>query len=167
MQWLQANPHRFHLLALGTMHALPTPVARRGQKFFKPEFFDYLKQEQAAGDATRDTLHWLQNVSAAPSTGAWRAGGWTNTEICTEIGGVFKAREQDRAPIPREHRLFSELVFSKSNTIGMQLAEGDDGGGSFDDIDDRTQETSSAVIDRDGPVDGGWLVGDDIEDFEP
>ena len=62
LQWLQANPHRFHLVTLGTLHALPTPVPRRSQKPYKPEFFAALQKEREAGDAVRDAHGWLRHV---------------------------------------------------------------------------------------------------------
>ena len=47
-QWHQANPHRFHLLTLGTLHALPSPVPRRAQKMYKPAFFEALRRGRDA-----------------------------------------------------------------------------------------------------------------------
>ncbi|PSR78076.1 hypothetical protein PHLCEN_2v7593 [Hermanssonia centrifuga] len=60
--WQQANPHRFHLLTLGTMHSLPTPVPRRNQKAYKPAFFDVLKRERESEDGIRDVHEWLRMV---------------------------------------------------------------------------------------------------------
>ncbi|KAJ6617530.1 Rad17 cell cycle checkpoint protein-domain-containing protein [Mycena sp. CBHHK59/15] len=57
--WYQANPHRFHLLTMGTLHSLPSPVVRRSQKVFKPEFFDFLNKEKDAWDAVRDVRGWI------------------------------------------------------------------------------------------------------------
>ena len=65
-QWYQANPHQFHLVALGKMHAFPSPVPRRNQKPFKPAFFETLKQQHEAEDGVRDVQLWLQRVSAPP-----------------------------------------------------------------------------------------------------
>jgi cell cycle checkpoint protein len=56
---MQANPHRFHLITMGTMHSLPSPVERRGQKQFKPAFFESLKKERGAIDALQDVQSWL------------------------------------------------------------------------------------------------------------
>ena len=67
-QWYQANPHQFHLVALGTMHALPSPVPRRNQKPFKPAFFETLKQQHEAEDGVWDVQLWLQRVSVPPRT---------------------------------------------------------------------------------------------------
>ena len=58
-QWYQANPHRFHLLTLGTLHSLPSPVPRRSQKVFKPEFFNSFQKEKDARDAVTITREWI------------------------------------------------------------------------------------------------------------
>lgn len=60
-QWHQANPHRFHLLTRGALHALPSPAPRRGQRTYKPVWFERLQQERAAADAVRDTQEWLHS----------------------------------------------------------------------------------------------------------
>lgn len=62
LQWYQANPHRFHVLALGTLHALPSPVPRRNQKPFKPAFFESLRREREAEDGVHDVQVWLREV---------------------------------------------------------------------------------------------------------
>jgi cell cycle checkpoint protein len=61
-QWYDANPHTFHMLALGTLHSLPSPVQRTGQLICKPEFFGALRREQAARDALERTSSWLSSV---------------------------------------------------------------------------------------------------------
>ena len=67
MQWHQAHPHRFHTLTLGTLHALPSPVARRGQTPYKPAlFFESLRRARAAEDALRDVQDWLVSVRLSP-----------------------------------------------------------------------------------------------------
>lgn len=71
VQWLQANPHRFHLVTLGTLHALPTPVPRRSQKPYKPEFFAALQKEREAGHAVRDAHSWLRHVSGLHGVPVW------------------------------------------------------------------------------------------------
>ena len=70
-QWYQANPHRFHLLTLGTLHSLPSPVTRRSQKIYKPAFFDHLQKEKDAWEGVRDVQEWVSTggdnvVSGAP-----------------------------------------------------------------------------------------------------
>ena len=101
-QWLQANPHRFHLVTLGTLHSLPTPVARRGQKSYKPEFFDALSRERDAADALRDVHGWLRRVSIAAAASFHHplhqskqdkgvSTGWTRKDIATELGAALSA----------------------------------------------------------------------------
>jgi cell cycle checkpoint protein len=98
LQWHQANPHQFHLLTLGTLHSLPSPVARRSQKFFKPEFFEVLKRERVGMDAVRDARRWLCNVGLGSGVdlgmGDGEVGGWSQVEIVIELGGVLKARDR-------------------------------------------------------------------------
>ncbi|KAF8218236.1 Rad17 cell cycle checkpoint protein-domain-containing protein [Mycena galopus ATCC 62051] len=162
--WYQANPHRFHLLTMGTLHSLPTPVPRRGQKLFKPEFFDYLAKEKDAWEAVRDVRGWIVEDAAANENEGWRLGGWSRAEVATGLGGVLKARDarhaQPQAPV--SHRLFSSLAFGFGDNRAQQLGEGDlpsdevevpedEGGrGGWSEIPD-VQE-------------GGWLESDDIED---
>ena len=59
---MNTNPTRFHLIALGTMHSLPSPVPRKGQRNYKPEFFDFLRKQREAEDGVSETLHWLRQV---------------------------------------------------------------------------------------------------------
>lgn len=68
-QWHQAHPHRFHTLALGTLHALPSPVQRRGQKPYKPVFFENLRREREAEDGLRDVQEWLMRVGRSSVSG--------------------------------------------------------------------------------------------------
>ena len=63
-QWYDANPHAFHILALGALHSLPSPVLRKGQLICKPEFFGALRREHVARDALERTSFWLSNVSS-------------------------------------------------------------------------------------------------------
>ncbi|KAE9384363.1 hypothetical protein BT96DRAFT_1008154 [Gymnopus androsaceus JB14] len=49
----------FHLLAIGTLRSLPTPVPRLNQKVYKPEFFDNLKKEKEAGRRAYGTSAWI------------------------------------------------------------------------------------------------------------
>ena len=58
-QWYQSNPHQFHLVTLGTMHSLPSPVQRRSQKVYKPEFFETLKKEKDGRDGVRLARDWI------------------------------------------------------------------------------------------------------------
>lgn len=70
LQWYQSNPHQFHLITLGTMHSLPSPVQRRSQKVYKPEFFDVLKKEKDARDGVRLARQWIidQDISQVSSS---------------------------------------------------------------------------------------------------
>lgn len=61
-QWQNPSPVDFHLLVLGTQHSLPTPVERRGQKTFKPDYFDVAAKERDAWDGVRDVRTWLAEV---------------------------------------------------------------------------------------------------------
>ena len=103
--WYQANPHQFHLVALGTLHALPTPVPRRGQKPFKPAFFESLRLQHSAEDATRDVQGWLQRVSLASCSatlcaydgfhmqiGTSPVWAWTQRDVALELGAVLRCR---------------------------------------------------------------------------
>ncbi|KAF9070729.1 Rad17 cell cycle checkpoint protein-domain-containing protein [Rhodocollybia butyracea] len=119
--WYQANPHRFHLLALGTLHSLPTPVLRQGQKVFKPDFFDNLDKEKEAWEGVKDVRSWIVDQG---SESGWNLGAWTPIAIATELGGVLRAQDRKRTSltstgsssvIPRSHRSFSSLKFDFEN----------------------------------------------------
>ncbi|KAJ6535996.1 Rad17 cell cycle checkpoint protein-domain-containing protein [Mycena vulgaris] len=150
--WYQANPHRFHLLTMGTLHALPTPVPRRSQKVFKPEFFDFLSKEKEAWDAVRDVRGWLSELDGDVR-------GWGRTAVAMELGGVIKTR----AHAPASHRLFSHLPFvSGAGSGGLrQVGEGDLPTSDVLDAPE-DEEARGGWEMREG---GGWLEGDDIEDF--
>lgn len=95
-KWYQANPHRFHLITRGVLHALPSPVTRRSQKTFKPEFFDVLKKEKDAMDGVRDVREWLVEKSEGSDM---NVGGWNRLDIALEMGGVLKARDRYKSSI--------------------------------------------------------------------
>ncbi|KAF7318936.1 hypothetical protein HMN09_00229400 [Mycena chlorophos] len=108
--WYQANPHQFHLLALGTLHSLPSPVPRRSQKSFKPQFFDFLAKEKDAWDAVREVRGWIMGVGASDREGTDPGrvlGRWSRSEVVTELGGVLKARDAGF------FALFAVLVYVK------------------------------------------------------
>ncbi|KAI0262615.1 Rad17 cell cycle checkpoint protein-domain-containing protein [Gloeopeniophorella convolvens] len=65
--WYDANPHAFHVQALGALHSLPTPVPRQGQRVYKPGFFDALRGEQSARDALEYSSRQLSSVSISSS----------------------------------------------------------------------------------------------------
>ncbi|KAJ3740153.1 Rad17 cell cycle checkpoint protein-domain-containing protein [Lentinula detonsa] len=151
--WYQVNPYRFHLLALGTLHSLPTPVPRLNQKVCKPEFFDNLNKEKEAWEGVRDVRSWIIdqvcelcfrplacNLSFFQgSDNGWNISAWTPTAIATELGGVLRARDVTSSSmpsttqkVPTGHRTFSRLRFaypkSDRKSIGGQpLNEGDNG----------------------------------------
>ncbi|KAG6865361.1 hypothetical protein C0991_003213 [Blastosporella zonata] len=158
--WYQANPHQFHLLTLGTIHSLPSPVARRSQKITKPLFFECLQREKNAWEGVRDARGW------ALGDGKSQAAGWSHSQVAVELGGVLKARDQTTTGSlprpPHSHKLFSSLKFSLGAPFGVVQSldekevdqsriDGDDGG-----LRPSLQDIETA---------GGWLDGDDIEDF--
>ncbi|EMD36255.1 hypothetical protein CERSUDRAFT_52549 [Gelatoporia subvermispora B] len=162
--WQQANPHHFHLLALSTLHSLPSPVVRRSQKPYKPVFFDTLRRARNAEDALGDVRNWLLHCPDQTEEG--RAGGWTKGDIALRSGGVLKARTLSgmRAYVPPAHKLFSRLEWNKGAGDLSQLAEGDDvdvpDAEPFDDpewADGRERRSES---------EGAWQDDDEIEDIE-
>ncbi|KAJ7248242.1 Rad17 cell cycle checkpoint protein-domain-containing protein [Mycena haematopus] len=163
--WYQANPHRFHLLTMGTLHSLPTPVPRRGQKLFKPEFFDYLAKEKDAWDAVRDVRGWIVEDATLNENEEWRLGGWSRAEVATGLGGVLKARDIKQTPpqAPMSHRLFSSLTLGSGENRLHQLDEGDLPSDNVDIPEDDGGRAGWAEISgvQEG---GGWLESDDIED---
>lgn len=55
----QIVAQQFHTLTLQTLLALPSPVPRRNQKMFKPEFFEYLTKTREAEMGVADVKAWL------------------------------------------------------------------------------------------------------------
>ncbi|ESK91582.1 hypothetical protein Moror_2500 [Moniliophthora roreri MCA 2997] len=179
--WYQVNPHRFHLLTLGTLHSLPSPVERRSQKVFKPEFFDFLNKEKDAWEGVKDVRAWI--VSQGRSNTSlddnhlidqivWDVGRWCPQLIVTELGAVLKAKDI-RAPgvqpswvPPATHRRFSHLQFVQSGLSdghAQQLDESDTAPGNESLVE---QEESGLLVDTKTEAhDGGWLESDDIEEF--
>ncbi|TRM58560.1 Rad17 cell cycle checkpoint protein-domain-containing protein [Schizophyllum amplum] len=152
--WYQANPHRFHLLALGTMHSLPTPVPRKGHKQYKPYFFEALSKEKDAYDGVRDVRSWLEDK-------------WSRTDVITGLGGVLKARDSGplQARAPSSHRLFTQLKFMRGAAGDEeQLQENEVAVEEEATLDSDQQVDAGYAVDEDRQ-DGGWLESDDIEDF--
>ncbi|TCD62712.1 Cell cycle checkpoint protein rad17 [Steccherinum ochraceum] len=160
--WYSANPHRFHLVSLGTLHSLPCPVIRRNQKPYKPEFFDQMKTEREAGDGLIDVHDWLRRDEHGSRSG------WTRQSIALELGGVLKARDANgfgTSTAPQTHRLFSRLHFTKGTSGLTELV---------DEADDVDQDAVLMAESQDGlgtsreqqseGIVGGWLEDDDIED---
>ncbi|KAL5483394.1 RAD17 [Sanghuangporus weigelae] len=165
-QWHQANPYRFHLLALGTLHSLPSPVTRRGQKIYKAEFFDFLKKTRDAEDAVSDVSCWLQE------SGSVR---WSRDEIATEMGSVLKMQTRgsasgnlkDAIDPPASHSLFSAMTFSKPASQKALALDGDTDGADEGEISveedaPRRLEGKQLKENADG---AGVLTDDDIEEF--
>ena len=61
---------------MGTLHSLPSPVLRRSQKTYKPEFFAFLQKEKDAADSVQHTRDWLShdciNVMSHTELRHWR-----------------------------------------------------------------------------------------------
>jgi len=159
--WHQGNPHRFHLISLGTLHSLPAPVTRRNQKTYKPQFFDILRKGHEAEDGIRDVYDWLRKDEAC------LAGGWTRQNIALYSGAVLKARDQNGcgpSRVPRSHRLFSQLRFSERSS---SLAEIGNETGVDEDIGFVDEHEGFGTEDRPDLTEaerGGWLEDDAIED---
>ncbi|KAI0689660.1 Rad17 cell cycle checkpoint protein-domain-containing protein [Cytidiella melzeri] len=156
--WQQANPHQFHLVTLGTLHSLPSPVPRRGQRPYKPEFFDNLKFTREGVDGLRDVQDWLRRRESPGAS-------WTQREIAVEMGGLLKASDVSGSKVfkpPPTHQRFSRLVFTRGMTNVTDI---------LDDKDVVPNTTGEDEIDcEESRVDpekapGGWLESDDIEDF--
>jgi cell cycle checkpoint protein len=151
------------VLALSTVHSLPSPVPRRSQKFAKPTFFDVRKKEIEAWNSLCDVRAWM---SAAGGSGAWSL-----TTISTELGAVLTARDKfaNGTHAPSSHRAFSRLPFVRNAGGGRftELREGDRGqeeGGVGDGMDGM-DGIAGKGRDVDTDKTGGWLEGDDIEEW--
>jgi cell cycle checkpoint protein len=141
------------------MHFLPSPVPRRSQKFAKPTFFDVRKKEIEALDSLCDVRAWMS------ATGS---GAWSLTTISTELGAVLTTREKiaNGTHAPPSHRAFSRLPFVRNAGGGRvtELKEGDRGqeeGGGGDGMDGIAGKGRDVDTDKTG----GWLEGDDIEEW--
>ncbi|KAK2467922.1 hypothetical protein APHAL10511_000217 [Amanita phalloides] len=161
--WYQANPHQFHLLTLGTLHSLPSPVPRKNQKILKPQFFEYLEKEKEAWGAVHDVHNWLMHRTSSQDESAWRTCGWTVSEIVLELGGVLKATSPDH--LPKSHQNFSRMMFQVESTASQcqQLDE--------DEVNflEKENDDDARFVENKGDnanmVNGGWLEDDDIEEF--
>ncbi|EIN04674.1 P-loop containing nucleoside triphosphate hydrolase protein [Punctularia strigosozonata HHB-11173 SS5] len=150
----QANPHRFHLVALGTLHSLPSPVPRRGQKLSKPLYFDNLHKERDCRSAVEDVRHWLD---------ALVPGRWDPVDVATGLGAVVEARDgHGFEGLPLSHRLFSKMTFTRGAVLSSELTDGDDGGFPLGDVTEegalRGRSTSQERVMH------GWLEDDEIEE---
>ncbi|KAH9475883.1 Cell cycle checkpoint protein RAD17 [Psilocybe cubensis] len=171
--WYQANPHQFHLLTLGTLHSLPSPVPRRSQKYYKPEFFGFLQKEKDAWDSVCATRDWLIDDLLSRDGSGWRAGGWTKNDVVLEVGGVLKAQDAIQnskyaRPPPPVHKLFSQMTFTRTgNTVrASQLDERDDFQADQQlGLDRDLDMVSPSSIYKMAEEKGGWLESDDIDEF--
>ncbi|KAH9896590.1 Rad17 cell cycle checkpoint protein-domain-containing protein [Cubamyces lactineus] len=158
--WYQANPHQFHLVVLGTLHALPTPVPRRNQKPFKPSFFEVLRRQGEAEDGIRDVQLWLQQSSgiAVP--------GWSQRDVALGVSSVLRARDSGGASrkAPYTHRLFSALEFSRDDVDIAELADEGDVIADVPDVEREVRPFKPPVVEDDAPT-GAWLSDDDIEEW--
>ncbi|KAH9989612.1 Rad17 cell cycle checkpoint protein-domain-containing protein [Russula vinacea] len=146
--WYDTNPHTFHILALGTLHSLPSPVLRTGQLIRKPEFFGALQRERGARDALERTSSWLSNT-----------GLWSRVTIATELGCVLRMMGPHT---PHGHGAFSELVFGQDSVGAEVINEGDCEGG---DVSHEEGERSQSHTIHEQAVGCGYLEDDDIEDW--
>lgn len=167
--WYQANPHSFHLLTLGTLHSLPSPVTRRSQKIFKPAFFDCLQREKDAWEGVRDTQAW---IAAGQTNGAGFASstaGWSPTEVAMELGGVLRAKDtlgSTTLPPPGSHQLFSKLSFMFGKSFGnMDMLNESDLGGRANRSYEEEEDQVSWTCKHQEYDEEGWLESDDIEEF--
>ncbi|PPQ88176.1 hypothetical protein CVT25_005141 [Psilocybe cyanescens] len=170
--WYQANPHQFHLLTLGTLHSLPSPVPRRSQKYFKPEFFGFLQKEKDAWDGVCATRDWLTESLIFREDSGWRAGGWSKKDVVLELGGVLKAQDaqqnQTFSKPPSLHRRFSQMVFTRTGNIvrASQLDEREDFQADQElDVNRDLDFVSPSLSSKPKEEKGGWLESDDIDEF--
>ncbi|VDB96297.1 unnamed protein product [Peniophora sp. CBMAI 1063] len=154
--WYEQNPYSFHLNALGTLHALPCPVPRTGQKFCKPAFFGSGKREHEAVAAVERVRTWLADGSPTA------ASPWTRTTVALELGAVLRASGRLRPP--KDHRLFSELVFSEGDE-GAEEANERETGRDVDDMGEDDRVVNRRDIWGDEEVQGTMLEDDDIDEF--
>lgn len=176
------SPYAFPTLTLSTLHSLPTPVPRNGQKVCKPTWFDVHTRELEASDAIGDVLRWLGKGVAvgddaeevAPSISVSK---WTHTNVATELGGWLRALDRcsgDIGPMgskrqgwpqpPRTHFLFTHLPWSLGAAEGDALGENEEGEVEGDGDVNEDLRVLGGMRDREEGK--GWLEDDDIEDVE-
>ncbi|KAL0959331.1 hypothetical protein HGRIS_014592 [Hohenbuehelia grisea] len=167
--WYQANPHRFHLLALGTLHSLPSPVERRSQKLLKPDFFEAFAREKEGWHAVRDVQSWMA-MQVNHAQGA-QFGAWTQSTIPMELSTVLKASNATLSslsvdnPLPTSHLAFSRLQFQRTTSSGHALSEMD-AGTPYESTTLQDEEIFAKIKSVEKEQDDrGWLEADDIEEF--
>ncbi|KAI0746491.1 P-loop containing nucleoside triphosphate hydrolase protein [Daedaleopsis nitida] len=158
--WYQSNPHQFHLVTLGTLHALPSPVPRRNQKPYKPAFFETLRRQHDAEDGVRDVQAWLQRGHLPLSC-------WSPRDVAMGVGTVLRLGEssgKSAERIPSTHRLFSKLEFARESNGPAELAEDGDATVDPPELERDYRPRMPNVIDDDR-VTGASLSDDEIEDW--
>ncbi|KAG8216677.1 Rad17-domain-containing protein [Butyriboletus roseoflavus] len=176
------SPYAFPTLTLSTLHSLPTPVPRNGQKVCKPTWFDVRTKELGASDAVGDVLGWLGkgvvvDGDADQGASSISVGKWTHTNVATELGGWLRALDRcsgGTGPMgskrqgwphpqpPRTHCLFTHLPWTLGAAEGDALGENEEGEGEGD-ADEDVRAPGGM---RDGKERKGWLDDDDIENVE-
>ncbi|GJJ11882.1 hypothetical protein Clacol_006120 [Clathrus columnatus] len=102
------TPYQFQLIALNTLHHLPSPVPRHSQKLYKPAFFDALRKTREAEAAVADTVEWLNDYNQRFESGR----NWSNEEIILDLGALLRTWEMRGVGIPPPaHAKFSSLTF--------------------------------------------------------
>ncbi|KDQ11559.1 hypothetical protein BOTBODRAFT_189751 [Botryobasidium botryosum FD-172 SS1] len=150
-------PYAFQTLTRGVLHSLPTPVARRNQKIFKPEFFDHLRKTRDAEGVVADVVAWIEGTSGVR---------WGEDEVSTELGGVLKFVDG----APRSHVAFTHLPYSLNPSRMEQLDE-QDAAALGDTAAEERPEGTHGVGQGTGEVqiaedrEREWLSDDDIGEF--
>lgn len=158
------TPHAFPTLALSTLHALPTPVPRKGQKVCKPSWFDVRNKEQDALEGVCDVATWLGHGGASDEHAPGR---WTHADVAVELGGWLRAVDRTgiaQLQVPRAHRLFSCLPWSAGGVGGDVL--GEDEYWEADDVDGEGDIRVLGTLGDQKEGKGWWLESDDIEEAE-
>ncbi|KAH7100697.1 P-loop containing nucleoside triphosphate hydrolase protein [Auriculariales sp. MPI-PUGE-AT-0066] len=179
-QWNRTMPHQFYTLTLGILHNLPAPVARNGQKMYKPELFDVFKKAHEAELAVRDVRAWLaadmlstnlsettSNESASPPRRVW-----SQAEAVLELGGILAAREFGADQPPSSHERFSRLAWtSESNDVnkGAQALDEDEAADLDVNVDEGVLLGGGVAVPRtlsavEKEQEHGWLEADLIVD---
>ncbi|KIM70458.1 hypothetical protein SCLCIDRAFT_1142108 [Scleroderma citrinum Foug A] len=183
--WVSGNlmktPYAFPTLALSTLHALPTPVSRVGQKVCKPAWFDIRARESEAWNAVGDVASWLACGKAngvghlgddsSEKPRGFSRGHWTHTTIATELGGWLRATDQcasltrNEHALPSSHKLFSCLPWTAGVLAAVDnvLPEhGDTEVGWV--LEEEDTRTMGSLDDEEDGVACWWMEVDDIEE---
>ncbi|KAG1736111.1 Rad17 cell cycle checkpoint protein-domain-containing protein [Suillus paluster] len=158
------TPYAFPTLALSTLHALPTPVPRKGQKVCKPSWFDVRNKEQDALEGVGHVAAWLGHGGGSDECAPGR---WTHGNIAVELGGWLRAVDRPgnaQLQVPRAHKLFSCIQWGTGGVGGDVLGE-DEYGEAYDGRDEGDIMVLGALRDEEEEK-GWWLESDDIEEVE-